>query len=95
MIPERLRHRWKLIVGDIAGVDLPLKQYDFVFEDSAHTYDVTKAALQRAYVLHPKTVIMHDYYLHTGTRRAFSEIYGLGSAFLMDDTNTGFGVWIG
>lgn len=95
LISSHLRHRWNLIVGDIANVKLPLEQYDFVFEDSAHTYDVTKAALERADALQPRIVIMHDYYLHTGTRVAFRQVYsGNSGAFLMDDTNTGFGIWM-
>jgi len=95
-IPEHLRHRWTLQIGN--SLDAPLPKADFVFEDGAHEYEICLPTTKRILAeVKPKVLCAHDLLSHLtyggafGVGKAWSELFGNEMAVL-EVAFTGLGV---
>lgn len=98
-IPDELRGRLTLVTGDVHQVELP-KRADMVFEDSDHSYEGTRACIEKMKALNPRLILCHDYFMHRtytdgfDVERAFVDALG-DAAFgvEVDGAFPGIGVW--
>jgi predicted O-methyltransferase YrrM len=95
-IPDRLRHRWTLQVGD--SLDAPLTKADFVFEDGAHEYEYCFPTTNRILKeVKPKVLIAHDLLSHKaygdsfGVMKTWNELFG-DNKHIVEVAFTGLGV---
>lgn len=63
LISRRVREdpRFTFIIGDSINVDLP-KKVDLVMIDSSHEYEQTIQELLTTEKMHPRFIVLHDYY---------------------------------
>lgn len=95
-IPQRLRKRWELRIGN--SLDAPLPKADFVFEDGAHEYEIALPTTKRILAeVKPKVLVAHDLLSHLtyggafGVMRAWDELFATDYSVL-DVAFTGLGV---
>lgn len=96
-IPDHLRYRWTLHVGDALTADLP--DAEFVFEDGPHDYEWTKAMLSRLKAMNPRAIFTHDMYTHLtypggfDVQRAFVDAIGVDQGVIIPPSIAGLGYW--
>lgn len=96
-VPQHLRDRWTLYIGD--ALTAPLPEAEFIFEDGPHTYDWTCAMFARIKALGPKVMLTHDMYTHLtygsdfAVERAMRDTLGVDKGVLTDGSIAGLGYW--
>lgn len=96
-VPEHLRDRWTICVGD--ALTAPIPQAEFIFEDGPHTYEWTVAMFKRLKELKPKVMFTHDMYTHRtygpdfAVERAMHDALGVDTGVLTDGSIAGLGYW--
>lgn len=96
-VPQQLRDRWTIYVGD--ALTAPLPTAEFIFEDGPHTYDWTVSMFTRIKALNPKVMLTHDMYTHLtygaefAVERAMHDALGVDTGVLTDDSIAGLGYW--
>lgn len=96
-VPEHLRHRWTLHIGDALTTDLP-DRADFIFEDGEHSYDFTFNVLSRLKDLNPRIILSHDALTHLtyggfDVLRAFTDALETDRTVLTDGSIAGLAYW--
>jgi len=98
-VPQHLRDRWTVCVGD--ALTAPLPEADIIFEDGPHTYDWTVAMFKRLRDMNPKVMLTHDMYSHLAygpefaVERAMHDALGVTTGVLTDGSIAGLGYWWG
>lgn len=96
-VPDILRDRWTICIGD--ALNVPLPDADFVFEDGPHTYDWTVAMFKRIKTMAPRVMLTHDMYSHRtygpefAVERAMRDALGTDRGVLTDGSIAGLGYW--
>jgi predicted O-methyltransferase YrrM len=77
-----------------ASLEFPDQYFDFVFIDSGHTYELTKAEIRLWWhkVKDGGILAGHDYHGEIGVQMAADEIINKGDQVIVD-TSQGYGVW--
>lgn len=97
-VPDYLRERWTLIIGqDALTAKLP-KQAAFILEDGPHTEPFTSEMYLRLSKLKPRVLLAHDYFTHLvypdfKTYEAFTKVFGIEQGFVIDGAFTGLGYY--
>lgn len=97
-IPNQYRKHWKLTIGDAVDfLNSFNKPIDFLFEDTYHTYDLTKSIYEAALPnLKPGAVIIsHDAVIY-GHRilQAFIDVGIQPTIYKTDNSGCGLSVWV-
>lgn len=98
-VPDHLRSRWNLNVGQDALTAKFPAHVDFIFEDGPHTYDWTVAMFTRIKSMKPKVMLTHDMYTHLtygsefAVERAMRDALGVDTGVLTDGSIAGLGYW--
>ncbi len=97
-ISDHFRPQWEFIRADaLTWLETTARQFDFVFEDSVHSYEFTKPVLELARARGAKVILSHDAtHRDTGTAVSQAVLEALGSLYTVtiDPSDCGMALWM-